>query len=46
MDKETSDRRKKATMNFMLKIAEHKIATHGLKDTPEEYVKKAQDETS
>ena len=33
--------RKEKTKDFMLKIAEYKIKTYRLKDTPSEYVKKA-----
>ena len=36
-----NDRQKEKTRQTMLRIAELKIKAHGLKDTPEEYVKKA-----
>ena len=35
------ERRREATRKTMLRIAELKIAAYGLKDTPEEYIRKA-----
>ena len=40
-----TERQKKATSAFMLKIAKHKIAAYNLKDTPEEYVAKSKART-
>lgn len=40
----TTERRRRATRKFMLRVAELKIKIHGLKDTPEEYVQKCQEE--
>ena len=37
-----TERQKRATSAFMLRIAAAKIREHGLKDTPQEYVAKCQ----
>lgn len=41
-----TDRQRKATREFMLRVAREKIRIHGLKDTPEEYVRKSMERVS